>query len=174
MRSKLKLIVFFLFLILPLFFGVSQLPAPIYYQYEVEGQIINENSNGRLKNLTVVLLGKQIGGRNWLPLHEYTFSNTDLPNLPVALSDSSGKFLVRIAPTFDKLDSIIPAIVVGEKSYELGSAIYVNQNDAKKMTNNYIYSNESGCSCENTTSNETKISGYVFTYKEKKIRTQQF
>lgn len=162
-----KNIFIFLIVFSPLLFS-AKLVVP-YYQYEVSGIFDNQNI-GKLENNTLILFGKKAQSQNWYNLNQFLISNTDKQDFPICLTDSNGKFLLRVTTQFGKLDSLKIAKIDINQNFVYSSAFYVALADSSEIKNRFEYSNQSGCSCENTTSSELIVTGYLMTIKNKTIK----
>ncbi len=157
----------------PLIIAVGQMTAP-YQQYDVIGNVESFASQKPIERVTVILVGKFSGGSEWFELQKFITEDTDRKDLPIALTDSLGNFKIVVTPQFDKLDSIAPALVLQNKGLEIGQAISMKDIAGTAIKTRYTYSNESGCSCENTTSSELVTAGYVYKVNNLKIITKNY
>ncbi len=162
-----KKAIFIILIFSPLLFS-AKLVVP-YYQYEISGIFDNQNI-GKLENNTLVIFGKKADSQNWYALHQFLINNTDKQDFPICLTDTNGNFLLRVTTQLGKLDSIKVAKIDIFQNYAFSNSIYVGKLDSTEIKNRFEYSNQSGCSCENTTSSELVVTGYYMTIKNQKIK----
>jgi hypothetical protein len=160
-------ILIFLIIFSPLLFSAKNIIP--YYQYEVSG-ILDKQNLSKLVNTTLIMLGKKSDSQNWYPLQDFLINNVDKQDFPIVLTDSTGNFLFRVTTKFGKLDSLMIVKIDSNQNYKYSNPFYVGNSDSTEIKNRFEYSNQSGCSCENTTSSELVVSGYFIQIKNKLIK----
>lgn len=162
LRIKNQLFWIIFFLVISLSWGVAPTPSP-FYQYDVIGKI-TRNSN-QLKNFSITIYAKDSINSD-VAIYKYPYTDfVETPDNPISITDWNGKFHVRIS-TNKLYDSIAIGVIAFDSYPVIGKYFAVNSVKANEVKTNFTFSNESGCSCENTTSSELVTTGYIYSYEE--------
>lgn len=154
-------------MLLPFIVGTT--PVEVYYQFVVKGRVIRQGG-GSPANHTVVLLGKGAGDPNYRILTSYR-TDTQEPNLPVALTDGTGAFLVSVVPNWGMVDSLRLGVTIpGDTTLRLGEPFAAGSHDRTSEDLRQMRQPEStGCSCATEPGSVTYTAGYIYHYDNRTV-----
>lgn len=141
-------------------FSITVLPET-YHQYKINGNIIR--NQGDLKDFTITVLGKVKDSTNLIPLNKYGAEYLDNQDSPITLTDKNGSFNLIFSCKYGELEAYALKVVMPLGESYITNLYYTKDYTRQEILQRFTYSNESGCSCESTTSTEMVVSGYVYT-----------
>lgn len=140
--------------------GTSPLPPP-YHQYNVSGTL-ERPQGGSKSNFTVILLGKArlLSDTTFQILRGRSFS--EIGDWPIALTDSSGEFSIRVS-NHVPLDSLRLAVIIPDSPMVLGVPFSVDTSLAIREIRTYEIENGAGCGgCGTEPTTERRIVYYSY------------
>lgn len=157
-KNQIYYIFLFLFFVASVF-SITVLPDT-YHQYKIDGSIIR--TQGDLKDFTITVLGKLKDSTNLIPLNKYGADYLDNQDSPIALTDKNGNFNLVFSCKYGELEAYALKVVMPLGESYVTNLYYTKDYNRQEILQRFTYSNESGCSCESTTSTEMVVSGYVY------------
>jgi len=165
MKHQLKIIIIIFLVFSPMIFWAIQNPEP-YHQMEVRGKVVSKSLQS-VDGYAVTLMGRYENSNEYyrLDLLE-TLDHAELTDKAVALSNANGEFLLRVTPKVGKFDFYKVKIVLPGNSEEfISNEFPATLAETRESVSLLTYSNESGCSCENTTSFQEVVVGFVHSFQ---------
>lgn len=159
-KSKYLIILVAIIIFSPLLLSVNIVPSP-YYQYEINGQISRDEP--KLNDFTITVYGKTKESNDLIPLFNNGSEYIEKPDLTIAITDIDGHFQLIFSSKYGELEAYSLKVVMPLGESYFTPLIYTKDYTKQELKQKYTYSNESGCSCQSTTSSEMITSGYLLT-----------